>query len=119
MTPSAHTSPSRVTTHVLDTVRGAAAAGLAVTLEQHTMEGWLLLATGRTDADGRVTDLGPADLAPGRFRLSFDTGAWFAAAGESTFYPQVQITFEIRDAEAHYHVPLLLSPFAYSTYRGS
>ncbi|KFF60997.1 5-hydroxyisourate hydrolase [Cryobacterium sp. MLB-32] len=110
---------SHVTTHVLDAVTGRPARGIAVTLEQHLGDVWEALAAGVTDADGRITDLGPAGLPVGRYRISFDTGAWFSAAGQPTFYPEVQISFELGDAATHYHVPLLLSPFAYSTYRGS
>ena len=109
---------SHVTTHVLDAVTGTPVQGMAVTLEQFD-EGWNLLAIGETDADGRVNDLGPADLPGGRYRLGFDTGTWFAAAGRPTFYPEVQISFVVSAADLHCHVTLLLSPFAYSTYRGS
>lgn len=109
---------SHVTTHVLDAVTGSPAMGLSVTLEGRGDGGWSVLATGETDADGRVSELGAAVLPGGRYRIGFDTGAWFEAAGRATFYPEVQISFELADA-AHYHVPLLLSPFAYSTYRGS
>ncbi|KGJ79523.1 5-hydroxyisourate hydrolase [Cryobacterium roopkundense] len=110
---------SRITTHVLDAVTGRPARGLAVNLEHRGDDGWALLATGETDADGRVADLGPAALPVGRYRLDFDTGTWFEASGRPTFYPEVQITFELADEAAHCHVPLLLSPFSYSTYRGS
>ena len=112
---------SRVTTHVLDAVAGRPAAGVGVVLEGLADDGggWETVAEGRTDADGRVGDLGPADLAPGTYRVRFDTGTWFAAAGVDAFYPEVVIPFTLADAAAHYHVPLLLSPFAYSTYRGS
>lgn len=110
---------SRVTTHVLDAVTGRPAAGVAVVLEQQDGTGWTAVAQGRTDDDGRVGDLGPADLAPGMHRVRFDTGGWFAASGTATFFPEVVITFTLDDPAAHYHVPLLLSPYAYSTYRGS
>jgi len=110
---------SHVTTHVLDGVTGSPARGLSVTLEQRGARGWSRLASGETDADGRVADLGPSALPVGRYRIGFDTGAWFAAEGRPTFYPEVQICFELADEATHYHVPLLLSPFAYSTYRGS
>ena len=113
---------SAITTHVLDTARGRPAAGVGVVLWRRDAEAtWVELARGVTDADGRVSDLLPAgQLAqPGEYRLSFATGAYHEASGEPTFYPRVEVTFTIRDAEQHYHVPLLLSPFAYSTYRGS
>lgn len=107
---------SQITTHVLDQTLGKPASGVAVGLEEHDGTKWLPLAVAATDADGRIGDLGPDELAPGRYRLTFDTAGYFA--GQATFYPEVTIVVSITDA-AHYHVPLLLSPFAYSTYRGS
>ncbi|MCU1423019.1 MAG: hydroxyisourate hydrolase [Microbacteriaceae bacterium] len=100
---------SFVTTHVLDAATGAPAAGVPVWL--HDEEGGIL-ALGLTDADGRLADLGPDALPNGVYTIVFDT------AELSTFYPNVTITFRV-DGGKHYHVPLLLSPFAYSTYRGS
>jgi len=111
-------SVSHVTTHVLDTGAGRPAAGIAVVLSQHDGGTWQQLATSTTDADGRAKDLGPEQLAPGRYRLNFGTGEYYAALGTATFFPEVDLVFEVTGAE-HYHVPLLLSPFAYSTYRGS
>jgi 5-hydroxyisourate hydrolase len=91
-----------------------------VALERRDAEGaWIPVATGTTDADGRVARLGPDDVPAGRWRIAFDTGAWSAAQGRATFYPEVVIVFEVEDPSAHHHVPLLLSPFGYSTYRGS
>ncbi len=107
---------SHVTTHVLDAVTGSPAADVGVALE--TWDG-TLVAAGTTDADGRLATLGPDALPAGDYRIRFDTGAWFLAAGRDAFYPEVVIAFSIGDAAEHYHVPLLLSPFAYSTYRGS
>ncbi|HET6709663.1 hydroxyisourate hydrolase [Amycolatopsis sp.] len=104
---------SLVTTHVLDTAAGRPAPGIAVRFE--TAEG-KPIAEGRTDDDGRIRDLGPETLAPGSYRLVFDTGAYL---GPDAFFPEVALTFRIADGSAHHHVPLLLSPFAYSTYRGS
>ncbi|MFV0632542.1 hydroxyisourate hydrolase [Demequina sp.] len=109
---------SFVTTHVLDAVDGTPAAGVAVTLSVRGGEGWEPLASGVTDGDGRVSDLGPERLDDGIYQVRFDTGMYFAARDTRTFYPEVVIAFEISGGE-HYHVPLLLSPFAYSTYRGS
>ncbi|WNB86547.1 hydroxyisourate hydrolase [Cellulomonas sp. ATA003] len=106
---------SLVTTHVLDTALGRPAAGVPVDLEALDDGTWRPLGHGVTDADGRVGDLGPAALPHGRYRLRFDTGTYFAGTG---FYPEVVVVFEVAD-DAHHHVPLLLSPFAYSTYRGS
>ena len=108
---------SQVTTHVLDTAAGAPAPGISVVLE-HERGDPPALATAVTDADGRVGDLGPDRLEPGTYRLRFRTGAYYAAQGIPTFYPEVSISFDVVD-DAHYHVPLLLSPFGFSTYRGS
>lgn len=107
---------SHITTHVLDAALGLPAQGIAVALGGPTGE---ILGTGTTDADGRVRDLGPELLPAGDYQLEFATGAYFAASGRRTFYPRVTIHFVLSDTTAHYHVPLLLSPFAYSTYRGS
>ena len=104
-----------ISTHVLDAALGRPAAGVAVRLEDPS--GATVEAV--TDADGRVTSLASEQLATGDYRLRFDTGAYFASAGRETFYPEVVVAFTIADAAQHYHVPLLLSPFAYSTYRGS
>lgn len=110
---------SRVTTHVLDAVGGTPAAHVAVALARHVPGGGTEhLDSGLTDADGRLA-LGPEDLEPGMYQLSFGTGAWFADRGVETFYPLVIITFTVTEDGRHHHVPLLLSPFAYSTYRGS
>jgi 5-hydroxyisourate hydrolase len=109
-----------ITTHVLDTARGLPAQGVPVVLEHADGEGWELLGSGVTDADGRARDLvadGTA-LAHGRYRLTFDTGAYFRGRGEAAFYPEVAVVFTVAGDE-HHHVPLLLSPFGYSTYRGS
>ncbi|WP_432432579.1 2-oxo-4-hydroxy-4-carboxy-5-ureidoimidazoline decarboxylase [Cryobacterium breve] len=113
------TPRSRITTHVLDAVSGRPAADVPVELEQRLESGWHVLASAGTDADGRVSALGPADLPAGRYRLTFDTGRYFAGTGQPTLYPEVSVTIDLTDPAAHYHVPLLLSPFAYSTYRGS
>lgn len=110
---------SAVTTHVLDVTIGRPATGIPVQLEAVTESGVRKLADGVTDSDGRVGQLGPDRLDAGDYRLNFDTGAYFARSDTDTFYPLVQITFRISDPEQHYHVPCLLSPFAYSTYRGS
>lgn len=110
---------SRVTTHVLDAVSGTPAAGVAVRLEHRGGDGWQLVAEGRTDDDGRVSEFGPVQLEPGTYRVGFATAAYFASTGRATFYPEVVIAFNLDDPQAHFHVPLLLSPYAYSTYRGS
>jgi len=111
---------SAVTTHVLDTARGLPAAGLPVRLELVSPAGHRPVGQAVTGSDGRVRDLGPAVLPPGTYRLVFGTGAYFAARGiEPAFFPEVTVTFLVDGGAPHYHVPLLLSPFAYSTYRGS
>ena len=110
---------SPITTHVLDTSRGRPAAGVPVVLERAVDSGWQSVGRGTTDADGRVRDLLASTPEVGRYRLSFDTGAYFNAIGETGFYPEVSVTFVVGRGEEHYHVPLLLSPFGYSTYRGS
>ncbi|ASU80101.1 hydroxyisourate hydrolase [Actinopolyspora erythraea] len=113
------TTTSAVTTHVLDSSRGVPAAGIEVALEQAGQDGWTPVGEAVTNEDGRVKRLGPSRLPEGTYRLTFETAAYFQRLGVDSFYPQVQITFRLADSEQHYHVPLLLSPFAYSTYRGS
>ncbi|KAA2253632.1 hydroxyisourate hydrolase [Solihabitans fulvus] len=107
---------SLVTTHVLDAAQGRPAVGVPVVLAAQRESGWQTLARGHTDTDGRVRELGPDELAAGVYRLTFDTDACFAGAG---FYPEITVTFRITDPTAHHHVPILLSPFAFTTYRGS
>jgi len=109
---------SMVSTHVLDTSRGCPAAGVPVRLERVT-GGGAPLAGAVTGEDGRVAELGPDSLAPGTYRVVFDTGTYFARAGQRGFYPEVAISFRIETADGHCHVPLVLSPFGYATYRGS
>jgi 5-hydroxyisourate hydrolase len=110
---------SRVTTHVLDAVTGRPAAGVAVVLERRGSDGWAPVAQERTDGDGRVGRLGADELDAGTYRVTFAVAAYFAERGQETFYPEVVISFTLDDPAAHYHVPLLLSPYAFSTYRGS
>lgn len=112
---------SGITTHILDTALGQPAAGVSVTLSRQVDDGdWEQLGSGRSNADGRVTNLLPgAAPGTGSYRLSFEVAEYFQASGRATFYPIVVIVFSVEDAEEHYHVPLLLSPFGYSTYRGS
>jgi 5-hydroxyisourate hydrolase len=110
---------SGITTHVLDTSRGCPAAGVPVVLERAVDSGWQSVGHDTTDADGRARDLLSSAPGDGRYRLTFDTGAYFSAIGEAGFYPEVSVTFVVAHGEDHYHVPLLLSPFGYSTYRGS
>jgi 5-hydroxyisourate hydrolase len=113
---------SAITTHVLDTARGCPAAGVRVALEQlDRAEQWRVVGHGTTDGNGRLGTLLGESIAPapGLYRLLFDTRAYFEEHRVRTFFPHVLITFEVSETDAHYHVPLLLSPFGYSTYRGS
>ena len=105
-----------ISTHVLDTARGHPAEGVEVVLEREGVE----LARAVTNADGRVGELLPAgiELQDGRYRLTFDTGQYFRTLGEAAFYPEVSVVFTVAGG-GHHHVPLLLSPFGYTTYRGS
>ena len=113
---------SRISTHVLDTAKGKPAAGVPVRLELQDAPGkWSLLGSGKTDQDGRCGQLLPerAALAEGTYRLMFDTAAYFATCGVDGLYPTVEIVFRIRSGETHFHIPLLLSPNGYTTYRGT
>lgn len=111
---------STITTHVLDTSRGRPAAGMKVELQIRAGEAWKRLGAGVTDANGRCgTLLDDAPLQAGSYRLLFGAGDYFRETKTETFYSEIPIVFEIARPEAHYHVPLLVSPFGYSTYRGS
>ena len=110
---------SAITTHVLDTSIGRPAQNLPAVLERVTETGTDRIGQSATNMDGRITDLldGPLDV--GWYRITFDTGAYFKERGVPCFFPEVAILFEVKDASQHHHVPLLLSPFGYSTYRGT
>jgi 5-hydroxyisourate hydrolase len=113
---------SAITTHVLDTARGVPGAAIAVVLERRDATGtWARVGQGETDPDGRLRDLIPAGAAAdaGVYRLMFDTRRYFSAQSVATLYPAVVVVFEVHASEKHYHIPLLLSPFGYSTYRGT
>lgn len=112
---------STISTHILDTSRGVAAARVHVMLERETSkEEWAALADAFTDADGRVKALvAPGSVVPGTYRLTFETGAYWESLGLACFHPLVEVLFTITDASKHHHVPLLVSPFGYSTYRGT
>ena len=113
---------SPITTHVLDVSEGHPAAGVYATLEFRSIEdGWQPVGVGTTDSDGRISTLMSGDVAleTGTYRVRFDTGAYHAAAGRNSFHPSVTIVFDVEAADQHYHIPLLLSPFGYTTYRGS
>jgi 5-hydroxyisourate hydrolase len=113
---------SAITTHVLDVARGQPAVGIAVVLELQASGGkWQTLGRGTTDTDGRLGTLLPDSqvLAAGTYRLSFDVGTYFQKSRAKSFYSTIPIVFDVSDVAQHYHIPLLLSPFGYSTYRGS
>lgn len=114
-------SQSPITTHVLDTATGQPAAKVGVALLRQNASGtWEELSKGETNADGRITDLLSAGaLSPGRYRLTFASGEYHQRRGVAAFHPEVTIDFQVSEALEHYHVPLLLSPFGYTTYRGS
>ena len=110
-----------ITTHVLDTSAGRPGVGVAVVLEVLVAGGWEPVGAGMTDEQGRLGDLLPEGAEPmaGTYRMRFDSGAYFAKQGLGTFFPSVIVEFTVTDTAEHHHVPLLLSPFGYSTYRGS
>ena len=107
---------SSISTHILDTARGAPAGGVRASLEMQTADNWSVIGSDVTNNDGRIASFvrGDTPLAPGIYRLRFDIGSY-----QDGFYPEVLVTFRVDNAAQHYHVPLLLSPFGYSTYRGS
>lgn len=109
---------SNITTHVLDTSIGKPAAGISVVLEFNDSS-WRTVGSGTTNADGRIADLTPDQLSAGHYRIRFALAEYFSAMGVDSFYPVASIEFIVRDTAQHYHVPLLLNPFGYSTYRGS
>lgn len=109
-----------LSSHVLDGTLGAPASGVPIRWERRNGEAWQLVGQAMTDDDGRVADWGATEsLGIGTHRLVFGSGDYFSGRGVETFYPEVVVVFAVVDADRHHHVPLLLSPFAYSTYRGS
>jgi 5-hydroxyisourate hydrolase len=110
---------TQITTHVLDTARGEPAPGVPVRLERVSGPGPEEIGRASTDADGRVSHIGPERLPGGTYRLVFDTAGYFAEQRTAGFFPEVAVTFTVDAEGQHYHVPLLLSPFGYATYRGS
>ena len=112
---------SQITTHILDTTRGLPAANVPITLFLQVNGEWQEISTGLTNTDGRIGDLLKSDLVldAGIYRMHFDTKSYFNANNEQGFYPFVDIVFEIDDSGSHYHIPLLLTAYGYSTYRGS
>jgi 5-hydroxyisourate hydrolase len=112
----------RISTHVLDFSQGKPATDVPVRLERQEASGtWQLLGSARTDQDGRCSQLLPEteDLSPGVYRLQFDTTSYYARQKNDTLYPVVEIMFRVRQGESHFHLPLLLSPHGYTTYRGT
>ena len=112
---------STISTHVLDTALGGPASGIPLTLERRDGGRWTLIGGGTTDDDGRVPSLldRGVEFGPGTYRMTFETSAYLKRRHDGGFYPVVRVEFEVDDAAEHYHVPLLLSPYGYSTYRGS
>ncbi|MGC6418671.1 MAG: hydroxyisourate hydrolase [Bradymonadia bacterium] len=111
---------SPITTHILNTASGRPAAGVRVILSRFEQGEWVEVGDGVTDDDGRNKSLMAAgQLTAGRYRIFFDIGTYFSNTGKDSFYPEAAIVFEVVATDEHYHVPLLLSPFGYSTYRGS
>lgn len=110
---------SGITTHVLDTARGRPAPNLPIWLEHLAPTGWVKVGQGATDADGRLRTLTGPSIAAGEYRIHFDTASYFKALGVTGFYPEAVVHFVVHDAAEHFHVPLLLSPWSFSTYRGS
>jgi 5-hydroxyisourate hydrolase len=110
-----------LSTHVLDATAGRPAAGVHVLLERRAPEGWTAVGSGLTGPDGRLGEgwLPAGEPAQGVYRITFGSGSYFAERGTASFYPEITVAFEVSSPAEHYHVPLLLSPFAYSTYRGS
>jgi|APGre2960657468_1045069.scaffolds.fasta_scaffold13201_3 5-hydroxyisourate hydrolase len=112
---------SRLSTHVLNTTTGQPASGVLVVLQRQAGQNWEELKRAETDGRGRVSDLHLPEkaLQVGTYRFVFETGKYFESQGTSTFFPRVEIIFAIEKTDEHYHVPLLISPYGYSTYRGS
>ena len=112
---------SQITTHVLDTAKGSPAEGIMISLQKPVgTDSWETITSGTTNSDGRIPNFLGEDqqIPPGIYRMVFETKAYFAKENTTGFYPEVPVIFEIKDTE-HYHIPLLLNPFGYSTYRGS
>jgi 5-hydroxyisourate hydrolase len=113
---------STITSHILDTTVGRPAEGVSVLLENETApQTWVPVGDAVSDAEGRVANMVPASLTlrAGKYRLSFDTGPYYAAKNLRAFYPEVYVIFHVHDPEQHYHLPLLISRFGYTTYRGT
>ena len=107
-----------LSTHVLDTMHGSPGAAVDVKLSHRASDVWKQVGAAVTDADGRIRELGPAHLDAGEYRLEFATGAYFEKFGVKAFFPVVMVFFELEKATDHIHVPVLLSPYGYTTYKG-
>lgn len=107
-----------LSTHVLDTMHGSPGAAVDVTLSRRASDDWKQIAAGITDADGRIRDLGPPRLDPGEYKLEFAAAPYFERFGIRAFFPVVMVSFELDEAVDHIHVPVLLSPYGYTTYKG-
>ncbi|MFK4134600.1 hydroxyisourate hydrolase [Pseudomonas luteola] len=107
--------------HVLNLETGVPSSGVNVTLERHIGEAWQPLAQGTTNEQGRIAELYPSDkpLQKGEYRVVFKTGEYYKKTGHETFFPEIPVIFEVKQTDQHYHIPLLLSPYGFSTYRGS
>ena len=112
---------SQITTHVLDAALGSPGQDIPISLARMEGNDWTIIGQGRTNADGRLPDLCPQGqvMPAGTYRMHFDTATYFQALDQQVFYPWADVVFNIGDDGTHYHIPLLLSPYAYSTYRGS
>lgn len=112
---------SSITTHILDTARGTPAAGVEILLTRQDGSQWQPIGGGITNGDGRISNLCDKQgvLSAGTYKMHFNTKQYFSAVGDAVFYPYAEVVFVIGVETAHYHIPLLLSPFGYSTYRGS
>jgi len=112
---------SSISTHILDTARGTPAANVSISLHKQKNDQWKRIGKGRTNTDGRVSDLyeQQSNLSAGVYKMHFKTGDYFSDIGDAVFYPYAEVVFVIGKDTSHYHIPLLLSPFGYSTYRGS
>lgn len=110
-----------ISVHVLNLKTGAPSEGVTVVLDKKEGDKWVRLSSAVTSQDGRINSLYPAgrDIQPGDYRVTFETGAYYAARHEDTFFPEIPVIIHVPKAGEHYHVPLLLSQYGYSTYRGS
>lgn len=110
---------STITTHILDTALGQPAKDVQITLSSQSADGWQQLAIGNTDGQGRLTSLTPEPLSPGHYQLTAETGRYFAATGRPSLFLVAQIDFVINEVGQHFHLPFLITPNAWSVYRGS